>query len=130
MAACKILNDLKLHYYQLLYTQNPRMTCAGAGASPFEVLNDSVHQACIKIKFKGKSEYDFFVTPGEKQKLTDGEWDEQILEKCKLILCAHKEEKQKIHPKACCGLASVRLCVCEISFECPLHGVKCYGTHD
>lgn len=30
----------------------------------------------------------------------------------------------------CCDLAIVKPCVCRVSFSCPVHGVKCNGTHD
>jgi hypothetical protein len=34
------------------------------------------------------------------------------------------------HHLACCVKAKRVFCVCIVSFECPVHGSRCYGTHD
>jgi hypothetical protein len=31
---------------------------------------------------------------------------------------------------ACCQWARSVFCVCVISYMCPRHGTKCYGSHD
>lgn len=43
---------------------------------------------------------------------------------------AFNNGKGKIEPRACCPLAEYRNCVCEVSFQCPIHNSTCIGTHD
>lgn len=53
-----------------------------------------------------------------------------VLAKANLILHAIREGREKIHKLACCPLAKPRGCVCFASFNCPLHGQQCHGSHD
>lgn len=56
---------------------------------------------------------------------------EGLAEKLKLIqdnIAAGKTECD--HKDACCPLAEHRSCVCRASFDCPIHGVTCHGSHE
>ena len=133
-AANDVRNKVKLHFYQLLYFQQPQLTAPGSPASPFEVSFDPKAAACIRIDFNGSyhfpknPDYSFRVLPGGLDKIA--ETDKDVLDKCRLILKASTEKKEKTHSRACCPLAEVKYCVCDISFACPLHGTACHGTHD
>jgi hypothetical protein len=39
-------------------------------------------------------------------------------------------EVQVIGGRRCCPKADVVPCVCEVSFRCPDHGGRCFGSHD
>ena len=44
-------------------------------------------------------------------------------------LDATDEEKMQ-DPRRCCPKAEIVPCVCWVSYKCPVHGQRCYGTHD
>lgn len=53
-----------------------------------------------------------------------------LLEKIGLIEEAIKSGRQKDHHLDCCPLARNVFCVCSHSYDCPLHGRRCFGSHD
>lgn len=55
---------------------------------------------------------------------------EQLKEKIKLVMDGIKNDAVKKNSSYCCPLAEHRFCVCTISWDCPLHGTQCVGTHD
>jgi hypothetical protein len=55
---------------------------------------------------------------------------EQTLEHVRVLSDAIDAGKTRVHRAACCPLAEIRPCVCDISFRCPIHGDKCHGTHE
>lgn len=38
--------------------------------------------------------------------------------------------QERLNRVACCELARQVHCVCDIKTECPIHGSRCFGTHD
>lgn len=120
-AALKVLNNYWLHYYQLLYFEQPKLTAPGSGR-PFNLRIDPERLGCIRVSFVDDTSYDFHINSSEA--------DQDLLAKCRLVLDAHKAKKTKVDRLACCPLATFRNCVCNVSFNCPVHGQKCVGTHD
>lgn len=45
-------------------------------------------------------------------------------------LAERRKRLQTARVKICCDLAIQRNCVCSYSTQCPVHGVRCHGTHD
>lgn len=52
----------------------------------------------------------------------------EVLAKVKIVLSGLRNKS--LGGRACCRYASVRNCICDISFSCPLHGSECHGSHD
>lgn len=127
--ALGVLDDYRLHYYQLLYFQSPKLTQPGKGGYPFEVRIDPEHMACINIIPQKNKDYTFSIRPWEGAKDQDA-FDVEVVTKCKMILGIINEKKDKFHSKACCPLAVRRPCVCDLSYTCELHGTQCHGSHD
>jgi hypothetical protein len=134
--AADLLGKVKLHFYQLLYFQQPQLTSPGSPAGPFEVRMHPEHSACVQFLFRGgyyfpkpeHGDYSFHITPN---KLDDIEkTDAEVLEKCRMIFEAARAKKEIIDKAVCCPLAEYRDCVCRVSVSCPLHGQQCWGTHD
>ena len=61
----------------------------------------------------------------EDQKIAYSYWNHQP-EVCN-IECFRKETLARY---ACCDKATHRGCVCKFSTVCPIHGIRCVGTHD
>ena len=120
--AFEVLGNQELHYYQVLYEY--RLT--SPLGFPFTVgrafSNDNGMTKMlrpIQIYHRDHKELGFYV--GNKS-------DDEILELVRMI--NKNLNRQKISPRACCGLAVREECVCNESFSCPLHGSTCYGSHD
>ncbi len=118
--ALRVLNDQRLSIYQILYADGlaepgtaggqfaiDREVSGGAGMSLWLTIT---HRKS-GISFKAKS-------------------PEKVLDNARLILNAVEMKATKCHYKACCPLATIRNCVCEVSFSCPIHGSNCHGSHD
>mgnify|MGYP001601445052 CR=1 FL=1 len=123
MDACRVLTNQQLAVYQRLYAVG--LTSPGSPAAPFEVQRSLTHLACLEVSLHqqyGASGYLFVIPPGADL--------ESIVAKCERIITAVETNQQPVSPHACCPLATFRHCVCAISFQCELHGTKCYGTHD
>jgi len=43
---------------------------------------------------------------------------------------AARERYKPTSPRACCDKAVRVRCVCEASWDCPVHGQWCWGSHD
>ena len=119
--AIHILNNYRLHYYQLLFFHQPKLTQPGKGY-PFHTSIDSERMGCVNIEFMPDKSYNFWINSSEE--------DQKLLDKCNVIQEAFRSKKTKIDTRACCPLATFRNCVCMISFDCVIHGQKCIGTHD
>lgn len=130
--ASEVLRAYQLHFYQLLWFQDPKLTTPGHPGSPFDVDFHPVHRLCIQFKvttLHGRDKgYDFIVNSGVLDHLEES--DKIILSKCQLILESVRDGKEKIHRRACCPVAIFRGCVCEVSFDCVIHGTMCIGSHD
>lgn len=132
--AIEIINDQSLHYYQLLYFNDfkkdksgyfPLNPLTSAEGIPLKITRYSYGIQCtafLKISYvdyeNSKGLY-FFV---------NDESDDVVLEKARMLIEGAKLEK--VDRRACCVFAKKVFCVCEASFECPLHGRKCVGSHD
>lgn len=119
--AIKILNDYRLHYYQLMWFHQPKLTQPGKGY-PFHTSINPEQLGCISVEFMPDKSYNFWISSSED--------DQSFLTKCNTILTAYRDKRTKIESHACCPLATFRNCVCMVSFDCQVHGVKCVGTHD
>lgn len=122
--AYEALSAFQLHYYQLLYFNNPPLTQPGSGGAFHVDFNPKAFMT-LKIICHANPEYNFIITP-----YTHESKDEEILNICHMILKAINEKKEKISPRACCPLAKWQHCVCFESFACPIHGSLCIGSHD
>jgi hypothetical protein len=123
-AAYRVYADLKMHYYQLLYFQQPRLTAPGANSRPFDVRLDPERLLTVQFAVPEAAEYGFFINDFRPER------DEEVLRKCRLVVKALRDKPEKVHQLACCGLARHRPCVCYASFDCEIHGQKCVGSHD
>jgi hypothetical protein len=116
--AVRVLADQALSVYQLLYYEKL--------ASPYgRPLRVSRYENTVLLKVSYPEYEDshglYFLIRGD-------EPEEEILEKSRMLLKG--KDMQKIDKRACCPYAKKVFCVCEIRFECPLHGSKCIGSHD
>ena len=121
--AVGVLWDQQLHYYQLLYFKG----LTDPYGIPYKVSRDSICESnnptdCLNISRQNHPEYTFFVPNGTK--------DEYIMKNIELIENAIKKGLKKEHNLACCPLAKQVQCVCVASFDCPIHGRFCIGSHD
>lgn|SRR5574343_61768 len=117
--AVELLRNQVLHYYQILLYEG----LSEPNGYPITVeRKESVLGPTTRVVMYPKHKPELSYTFNE----TDS--DEDVINKARFLLDGLT--KKKIHPKACCGYAKFRNCVCEVSFECPLHGTRCVGTHD
>lgn len=129
-AAQKVIGQWHLHWYQVLYFSQPRLTEPGEGRGrPFNLTASAQHRYCLKVevqpwgqKREDVEHFDFLIRPGDT--------DEKVLATCQMILEAIRNPKPKVHQLACCHLATHKGCVCAYAFDCPLHGERHIGTHD
>lgn len=123
--AWEVVDAWFLHFYQLLYFANPKLTEPGRGR-PFNLKMSTDHRHCIQVECQPwsgrREEFDFVIAPHMK--------DETVLTLCNAILEAINSGKKKVHDMACCALAKQTNCVCAYSFNCIVHGEKHVGTHD
>ncbi len=118
----EILDDQWLHFYQLLYLKQ----LTNPYGAPFTVerhaSSGSSHLTTgIDIYPKDHPEFKFTVFCDDDDKM--------VLKNLKLIQEAIRNDKKTLE-YACCPLATPRQCVCVASFECPIHGNTCVGSHD
>lgn len=118
------LHKWMLHYYQLLYFHEPKLTLPGSGIFAV-VWSEHFH---LSIQYNADKSLSFGIGYGGEK--TADEYDKEVIEKCEMILKAVADKKQKVDYRACCILAKITPCVCEIAFSCPLHGGNHIGTHD
>lgn len=120
--AISVLSQQTLHFYQLLHFKG----LSSPYGNPFKVerviRSGNEPTTIIQISPSGHEEYAFNVYNGDDDKM--------VLEKVKLIQDALQSGKERIDKMACCPLAKPRNCVCVASFECPIHGNMCIGSHD
>lgn len=116
--AIKVLGDQRVSIYQELYANG---LASPGNHGPFAlsrkqtVVGEGFHIE-IKHVVSGFSFTSMF--------------PEGVVDKANQIMEAVKSGKKKVHSKACCPLAEINPCVCEISFKCPIHGGSCHGSHD
>jgi len=125
--AVETLRAWQLHYYQLLWFHEPKLTAPGRGSRPFNVDLNLDHLGCLSLNVPAAPEYGFLILQSG---LDDEAYDAKLLERCGLIQSAIKDNRRKPHSQACCGLAETRFCVCVYSCSCVLHGTTCIGSHD
>jgi hypothetical protein len=129
LAAYRVVNDWKLHWYQVLYFHSPKLTTPGNVGSPFNVSLDS-NSHCLKVTFLPNQAFNFVIRPNLPAECeTQADYDAQIVDLCMQIKRAH-EEKRRTKEYACCALAVQQNCVCLAHFNCALHGNSHVGTHD
>lgn len=120
--AIEILDDQWLHFYQLLFFKH----LTNPYGYPFTVERHPSLSGrgglTTGIDIYPKEHPDFKFT------VFDDKDDETVHKNIELIQNAIGKEKVSEH--ACCPLATHRQCVCVASFECPIHGVTCIGSHD
>lgn len=124
MDACAVLGQQQLAVYQRLYAVG--LTSPGHPAAPFEVQRSRARFACIEVSLHQQ----YSIPPYYTFVLEPYETLEHVVPKCKLIIEAVEADRQLVHARACCPLATLRPCMCTVSFTCELHGVHCHGTHD
>lgn len=134
-AARDVLRRWQLHYYQLLYFQQPRLIEPGEGSRPFNVAFEVAYGFVLRLRLNvpANRDYDFIIVGprhNAELKQSQEDYDREILDKCHLIQEAIASRKKKPHGLACCGLAVTMPCVCSYSCKCPIHGGKCVGSHD
>lgn len=127
--ASEVYRNWRLHYYQLLWFHEPKLTQPGRNARPLSVEFNPDHWGCLKIAVPQNLAFNFAVLMFLNTKSQD-EYDAEFLRKANLVVETLKSGKTKADNRACCPLAVIRGCVCAISFACELHGQQCVGTHD
>lgn len=127
--AADVYRKWQLHYYQLLWFHNPKLTTPGRPGSPLSVEFDPDYWGCLKIAVLRNADFNFKVLMYLHGK-TQEEYDADFLRKANMIIETLSSGKAKIDSRACCPLATIRGCVCMISFDCEIHGQRCIGTHD
>lgn len=133
-AALDTCGEWWLHYYQLLYFQEPPLTSPAFSPSfpfgrPFTVRWSSNARNCLEVVSPEKQEYNFLIRPFLNN-ITQEQADIHILNMCDKILAAIKNNKQKPDSRVCCGLAETVSCMCEYAYKCELHGGGHIGSHD
>lgn len=146
-AAFDVLTQQALHWYQLLYFKglttpggNPIMVERGYWESagclhPQTVINiypspdlpairDMV-PSLIHVDAKAHQAKEIAKRMGFTIRYDDT--DETVLKKVKMMMGGLGKP---VRQWACCSLAKPRNCVCVASFECPLHGDRCVGSHE
>lgn len=125
-AASAVLNDWKLHYFQLLYFNG--LTSPGANVKPFEVKLSFGYSPHLHVHCAANDSYTFSLPwcNAEDQAAADAD----VLRKCRIIQTAISAGKTKVNRLACCPLALPGHCVCDFKSDCPVHGTQCNGSHD
>lgn len=121
-SAIEILDDQWLHFYQLLYFKG----LTNPGGYPFTVerhFSSGTNRLTAGIDIYPKDHPEFKFTVFEHLQDAEVELNLQLIQE------AIQANKPKLE-YACCPLATPRQCVCMASFECPIHGNTCVGTHD
>ena len=119
--AVEILSDQELHYYQLLFFNG----LSNTNGTPFSVERKTYGKGLNHIT---TAIHIFPIVHPEYGFCVNGDMtDEQVLKNAQDLL-------DNIHKlplaHSCCPLAVVRQCVCYASFDCPIHGKRCVGSHD
>lgn len=120
--ALDVLRDQKLAIYQELYEYG--FTQPGTNGGEFR-LERSVNSGFTTVFINIIPNNLNYVSYTFSTKDTEG-----LLEKILLIKESINDNRSKVHSLACCPLAKIRSCGCAVSFDCPLHGAQCHGSHD
>lgn len=131
IAAFESIRRWRLHYYQLLWFQEPKLTEPGNSqviARPFQVLLHPDGYSTIQFKCADYPEYSFSINCGSIR--PQHEQDIEVLDRCNLILRHISEEREKPDQRACCSIAVTIGCVCTYSYDCIIHGRGHIGNHD
>lgn len=119
LLALNVLRNHQVAIYQHLYADG--LTQPGGGTFNLTRHESSKHLSMwIKIYNTRQPQYWFLVK----------EASDEVCQKARLILEHIKSGKSCTHPKACCPMAEITNCVCDVSFKCPLHDQTCHGSHD
>ena len=113
------LLKVKLKIYQLLFSQ--KLTCPPAGVCqghPWAIEFTPHLFLKISRKYEGRTIELVGTNP------------EDLYKKAMFIEAALKDKPSYYSSRACCPLAVHTDCVCIESLKCPIHGPKCYGSHD
>lgn len=121
--------DWQLHYYQLLWFHEPKLTQPGRNGRPLSVEFDPDHIGCLKVVVPQNPAFNFSVLNFLNGKSQE-EYDAEFLRKATAVVATLNSGKTKVDQRACCPLATIRGCVCAISFSCEIHGTQCVGSHD
>lgn len=115
--ALRVLSDQLLHVYQIMWFAG--IPCLRGPLKVERKQEGTILSFWIKVYHVDNPDLYFFANGSEP--------DEEILKKARMLLDGKKE---KISARACCCYAVKQACVCIESSTCPLHGTKCYGSHD
>lgn len=146
-AAFDVLSQQALHWYQLLYFKgltspsgNPVVVERG-----YWETHGCLHPQSVIMVYPNPSlppiwnkvpmlvHYDAKISQAKEIAKRYGfairhdDTDETVLKKVKLMMDGLGKPVMEY---ACCSLAERRNCVCVASFECPIHGNSCVGSHD
>lgn len=123
-AACDVINKYCLRLYQLLWAA--KLTEPGRANTKYKWDTGIGETPCCGIghwlEAKGPD--------GVGVVSVRGKTPEEVYTKIVMIEAGKKEGRKRVSHRACCILATRRDCVCLESFNCPVHGTQCHGTHD
>jgi hypothetical protein len=145
--AFEVLSAQETHWYQLLYFNgltspggNPVVVergywTAGSTRNVQSVINIYPNPSLKLIQDKvplllhpdAREAQALIIAKGLGFTIRHDDTDEGVLEKVEMMM---EGLDKPVREYACCGLAEPRNCVCVASFECPLHGTRCTGSHD
>ena len=121
MQAISVLSNQAVSIYQELYAEG--LTEPGGGGK-FRVsrhINAGFLTVLLDVSLNAANSDCYTFTT----KTPDG-----VLDKAHLVMEAYAAKRERCHALACCPLAVRRSCVCTASFDCPLHGHICHGSHN
>lgn len=127
--ASDVYRDWMLHYYQLLWFHEPKLTAPGRNSRPLSVEFNPDHWGCLKVVVPQNPDFNFSILMFLNNKSQE-EYDAEFLRKANMIVAALSGDMSKVDNRACCAFAKIRGCVCAISFTCEIHGSQCIGSHD
>lgn len=119
--AVEILQQQHLHIYQVLYF-NKLTDPNGFPLTVERITNNGQVSQGVKVYLKNNQSKGLYFD------IYRNISDDELLEKSRMLIAGI--DKVKVDPRACCVYATIRPCVCLISFQCPLHHSMCIGTHD
>jgi hypothetical protein len=125
MKVCNQLNDALLGFYQIFYRE--KLTQPGSHGGPWK-LSLSFPTGGLTIGYWVEASRKF---PNGDFIFTRAKTPQKLLFNAKALDHAYLiANMKKFDPRVCCALAQRQNCVCSLSWECPIHGSQCIGSHD
>lgn len=126
--ALNVLRNQHLHIYQTLFFQKPPLTQPGNGGIFGIERMETSGFLTVLIKVYHQRYPSFWFTVLDNAGMLDKiKLIQEYIAKCQN---AKIDPENKLSDRACCPLAEHTPCVCIESFQCPLHGNSCHGSHD